>query len=487
MPRTRLLELLTAAGLADKDLERERIKAQRDAGIANSWVSGLTNVGKSAVDAVGAVGAASEKSAKTDAEALLASNAGVTGAEAPAPMAAPADRSKLAALDDVVEYQPPPKDFVTVRAPSATTDLSAAATYKPTPSPLEAAKEPLRTPVPRSPFSALIYSKTPGEEAASITAAGLKPSDNAFADLLSGNARKEVAANTQKALAAQIVANRAAAQGRADTVDTRTQAAQWHNQDTGLKIAGLNQAERHFGTKLEADAAAQQAGFKNAKEMQKAGFGNAATLQGAGFTHDDAKTEKGQAFTADQNDKRNATTTTNAQILAGAKVTAAEKAAAERLVQSGDVKDIAGYDTTLKLLDRIEKSKEGVDSGPVEALKPDALLSPAQLALKADIGSLVAAYIQSISGAGVSNEERASLLKNVPNFTDSNGDFKTKLVAMRTRLQAERTSRTGALGSAGFKVDGFKEKPTRAQRIQQLIDAGSTPEQVQATLAAEEL
>lgn len=222
MPRTRLLELLTAAGLADKDLERERIKAQRDAGIANSWVSGLTNVGKSAVDAVGAVGAASEKSAKTDAEALLASNAGVTGAEAPAPMAAPADRSKLAALDDVVEYQPPPKDFVTVRAPSATTDLSAAATYKPTPSPLEAAKEPLRTPVPRSPFSALIYSKTPGEEAASITAAGLKPSDNAFADLLSGNARKEVAANTQKALAAQIVANRAAAQGRADTVDTRT-------------------------------------------------------------------------------------------------------------------------------------------------------------------------------------------------------------------------------------------------------------------------
>jgi hypothetical protein len=67
--RTRTLEILTQAGLADKELERERLKAQREAQQQQSVLGALSILGGTAIDAGGKVYGVLEQGAQEDARA----------------------------------------------------------------------------------------------------------------------------------------------------------------------------------------------------------------------------------------------------------------------------------------------------------------------------------------------------------------------------------------------------------------------------------
>lgn len=542
--RARYLEFLTAAGLADKDLERERLKSQRSAA-QNAALGNIATTALSTVpNIVGTINGKIDDDAKQEAAALTASAAGYAGKQADAPLSAPLDRSQRSpVLDELTTYKAPRADYVTTEGPTVSRDRStplpatdavtsfrpraaemvtqrepalppipsfrpatpmidaaqeterkpayrapSAQTFRLNLSPLDAAKEPLRVAAPRTPFSTIAYEQTPAEEAAAIRARSYKPG-NVIEEFFSGDARKKQGALAEATIAQQIAATRKAQQDRSDVVDTRAQAQA--NTDFTQRLAALtyNRSGEQFDA-TRADKREETAAERQFRlDSQKAGFDHSDAAQKAGFDHSDTAQTRSQTFTAGQNEKGR----TNARDVAKIGVDGKAAASNERPLQSGDVKDVSTLDTTLSLLDRIEKSKDGVDTGPLQSAKPDALLTPQQLALKADIGSLVAAYIQSISGAGVSNEERAALLKNVPNFTDNDDDFKTKLVAMRTRLQSERTNKTNALGAAGFKVDGLAKiapaapKATRAERIKQLAASGTPADVIQDTLDQEGL
>ena len=73
--RTRLLELSTAASLAGSDLERERLKGEREARTTSQWIDAIAGLPELAVQAVGAY------SDHVDEEAMRKADLGVAELE----------------------------------------------------------------------------------------------------------------------------------------------------------------------------------------------------------------------------------------------------------------------------------------------------------------------------------------------------------------------------------------------------------------------
>jgi hypothetical protein len=118
------------------------------------------------------------------------------------------------------------------------------------------------------------------------------------------------------------------------------------------------------------------------------------------------------------------------------------------------------------LIDRLGKMKtEGdIDTGPI-ANATDWIRSkigvgdPKRVEFKALIGTQIAEYIKSISGATVSEPERASLLENVPTAGDNDEAFMAKLATVKSLIDTKLKTKREAFAATGRQSAIFDEAP----------------------------
>jgi hypothetical protein len=139
----------------------------------------------------------------------------------------------------------------------------------------------------------------------------------------------------------------------------------------------------------------------------------------------------------------------------------AEVAERKRVMLSdGQVKTIAQYDSFIDALKDIQARKSQIDTGPVAARRNRlagaiGLDDPQVSSFRATVGDSLATYIRGLSGAAVSDKERAFLLGNVPKLEDNDAVFSAKLNAVMERLQRLREMEIDLFGRQGKDVSGF--------------------------------
>lgn len=387
--RQRLQQILVESGLADRDLEAERIRAQRDVARTQALSSLLGNLVPQAISAGGAAYDAASKADLEKAQAYVAGKAGDVGK-----------------VDDM---------------PGGETD-----------------------PV-RSKYDIPTYLKAPGEQAKADIDENpdLKPikTGNPLLDVFAGipnSIRSSTAAKATAARTQQIQADRAAARA-AQMAQAKAESDDAHRAfEEGMGLKKLDQDDRHFEMGLD-----EKATDREVAKAEKAADRKLTTGEGA-LNRSSAERRADKALAAA--DKRAAT--------------AAEAKAAGRPLPAKEAVSFGAIESTIKLLDRIGIAKQGVNTGPLPALQNWAARGIAQadpqvIAFKSHIGDQLAQYIKSISGAAVSESERAALMQNVPSFTDDDEEFTAKLEATRERLQFLQDAKITALDAAGYDVSKF--------------------------------
>lgn len=130
------------------------------------------------------------------------------------------------------------------------------------------------------------------------------------------------------------------------------------------------------------------------------------------------------------------------------------------MLSDGQVKIVAQYDTGLDSLRNIMAQKAAIDTGPA-ASKRNALAAkvglddPTISAFRASVGDSLATYIRSLSGAAVSDRERAFLVQNVPKMEDNDQVFNAKLKTVMDRLERLREIEINLFGAQGKDTSGF--------------------------------
>ncbi len=140
------------------------------------------------------------------------------------------------------------------------------------------------------------------------------------------------------------------------------------------------------------------------------------------------------------------------------------------------VNDKTALDNTLSLLGTIKEMKKDIPTGKASNVQNGLAQminvdDPKVSGFKAMVGTQLADYIKSISGAAVSDQERAILLKNVPSMDDIDATFNTKLDAVIQRMTDNRGRFLQNVEGSGRKVsDQFKQ--TGAPQSNQPAPAG---------------
>lgn len=108
------------------------------------------------------------------------------------------------------------------------------------------------------------------------------------------------------------------------------------------------------------------------------------------------------------------------------------------------------------LLSQLEKMKTGdkIDTGPITNAwdwirSKVGMGDPKWVEFKALIGTQIAEYIKSISGATVSEPERAQLLQNVPGGGDDDEEFMAKLASVKSLLDNKLAAKKKAFSATG--------------------------------------
>lgn len=144
-------------------------------------------------------------------------------------------------------------------------------------------------------------------------------------------------------------------------------------------------------------------------------------------------------------------------------------------LQSGEAGTIAELDGLLASIDSVEAKKQGVDTGPaigrwMSLRAKFGADDPRVAKLRAEVGSQVADYIKSISGATVNEAERAQLLENIPTMNDNDASFTQKLNGLRERVRRMRDIKVRTMGASGRDVRGV-QKPNLGEPPDDLLEA----------------
>lgn len=129
------------------------------------------------------------------------------------------------------------------------------------------------------------------------------------------------------------------------------------------------------------------------------------------------------------------------------------------------ISDVTALDNALGMINNIQAEKSKFDTGPVSS-RQNALaqmfgMDDAQKSkFKADVQSNVAEYIKSISGAAVSDQERAFLLQNMPTMTDNDATFSAKLQLVKERLERNRNNYLTNMNKSGKNIKEYQDTST---------------------------
>ena len=146
----------------------------------------------------------------------------------------------------------------------------------------------------------------------------------------------------------------------------------------------------------------------------------------------------------------------------------ADKKEQEARLTPKQVSDITALDNALGVINNIEAEKPKFDTGPISS-RQNALaqmigMDDSQKSkFKADIQSNVAEYIKSISGAAVSDTERAFLLQNMPTMTDNDATFTAKLQLVKDRLERNRNNYLTNMNKSGKNVKDYQDTSTQTK------------------------
>jgi hypothetical protein len=138
------------------------------------------------------------------------------------------------------------------------------------------------------------------------------------------------------------------------------------------------------------------------------------------------------------------------------------------------------------LIDRLGKMKtEGdIDTGPIAnaidwTRSKIGVGDPKRVEFKALIGTQIAEYIKSISGATVSEPERANLLQNVPTAGDNDEAFMAKLATVKSLIDTKLKTKREAFAATGRQTAIFDDAPAApAKKPSEMTD-----EEIAARLA----
>lgn len=142
-----------------------------------------------------------------------------------------------------------------------------------------------------------------------------------------------------------------------------------------------------------------------------------------------------------------------------------EEAAAQRKEEKArlsdkQITDITNLDNALDQMGIIESEKKDINTGPIAGRSnsiakffgiDDSKVS----GFRSSVGSQLADYIKSISGAAVSDNERKFLLDNMPNMNDSDETFLTKLNIVKARLRQNRDNFVNNIKRQGKNTSSF--------------------------------
>lgn len=178
------------------------------------------------------------------------------------------------------------------------------------------------------------------------------------------------------------------------------------------------------------------------------------------------------------------------------KEAAARKGTDGTQVERLTVQNIFEIDDAIGAIDNIAQQKRGIDTGILAnggnwIAQKFGIDDPAVTKFKAQVGEQLAQYIKSISGAAVSDSERAALMQNVPTASDNDTAFSAKLDAVRQTLARKRDIIMRTEKAFGRNVANAGQAPaavsslTLEDRAAQLAAEGKDPAQVRAQLRAE--
>lgn len=121
---------------------------------------------------------------------------------------------------------------------------------------------------------------------------------------------------------------------------------------------------------------------------------------------------------------------------------------------AGEVEPIVELQGARNLIDQLGRMKtEGdIDTGPIanaiDWLRSKAGVGdPKRVEFKAMVGTQIAEYIKSISGATVSESERAALLENVPTASDNDESFMAKLATVKRMIDNKLATKRRAFAA----------------------------------------
>lgn len=131
------------------------------------------------------------------------------------------------------------------------------------------------------------------------------------------------------------------------------------------------------------------------------------------------------------------------------------------------VNKVADYDAQLSMLEGIAEKKKSVNTGilatPMQSLAEKFGMAPQEFTtLKADTANVINSIIAALSGANVPPAEMARLLNGLPDPSDDDNVFMTKLESKIRELRTAKRYLIGAAGAAGRNVSGMGIEPSTA-------------------------
>ena len=130
------------------------------------------------------------------------------------------------------------------------------------------------------------------------------------------------------------------------------------------------------------------------------------------------------------------------------------------------VKEFTEFDNALDSIKSIRAQKSSQDTGPLSALQSNVaqfvgMDDSEKSAFKSEVQDQLAQYIKSISGGAVSDQERASLMQNIPKMSDNDETFNKKLDALEARLERNRQNAVTNAQKMGKNVKEFERAPSQ--------------------------
>lgn len=442
--RGRLLtELLAQAGLAQSELQKERVKADRDARIAQTWASLVPQV--------------------VDAGTRVAEGVG---------KAQDAEAARL-----VAQY----KDFTGENVKRVRVDPE------------------------RGPLGEVQFLKPAQEEAQRIVSERVKDPLHDVLGIVKANT-KAVREKALAGIAANIAEGRKAAQAAAQQEAKTLAEFQRGMRSEGRDDRKLSQTDARMlqdRQESEANRLADEQKLNQQQGFQRELTGQEHGLRREQMQQQSSEAEKNRNLQRELAKMRQEAKQEQKKLPASGKQGNPKQPGEEKgyRLPTPVIDRVAGMDAAIGLIDQFASESFGIKTGLIPKITNDLAQrvnwdDPKVTTFRAKVSAVLAAYVKTQSGTGASDNERKFLATITPSMTDSPETFLWKSKAFREHISKERDALLNANKAAGYDVGKLPEirpvdgpKKTLQERVDELFaeNPALTNEEIYKIIQAEGL